>query len=696
MCAMKSTPRTIYRGIQDVSGRVPTPSAPERPTHLPKVWFFAKEGPTEPMLVAADAIANIYNPDSFDERGKFTTHATILMNQFIGAGNGVMCHRVIDPKAKPPAGYRLCADVLETELPEYERNADGTFVLDATGNPVPTGNVINGREVKFVVEPIGVDVDGATLFGRGQQRAGDRTDGTNQSIRVPIYDSQVNFQGSYGNDIANRFWAPDQNSLDPVNVDFIAKYKAYPFRFVMLRRGTPIATPGIVSSVYGEQYVEVTLKPDLVDTDTGIGKYLGTDVIPRYQDLDSTEVGPQYSPIGRIHVYENYLADLIQELYETEYAAQPAGIDSDFDGSEDEQYKFNLLGGVHSSGAPYSTYHIVSDETNAQRMSELSNIYCVGGDDGEISNAMLDDLIDLHVNGYADENSELQTHALYPESIIYDSGSRLSTKYNLIKFIAVRKDTSVVLSCHQADGDVLTAAEESSLAVTLRTRLRLYPESNFYGTDTVRGVIVGRSGKLLNSHYKKELPITIELAYKSAQYMGAGNGVWDSKYAFDREPNNQLQLFKNLNVKTTSARVRNKDWDNGMVWVEPFDTRAFFFPGIRTVYSDDTSVLTSYFNMLICVELEKIGGLVHRKLSGAQGMTAAQVIDFVEREINKEVSARNNFDNRVVVQPVVTITDQDASNGFSWTTVIKVFMPNMVTVQTLSIQSNRINDLAAA
>lgn len=696
MSTMKSTPRTIFRGIQDVSGRVASSSAPERPTHLPKVWFFAKEGPTEPMLVAADAIANTYNAESFDERGKFTTHATILMNQFISAGNGVMCHRVISPDAAPPAGYRLWVDLLETELPEYERNTDGTFKLDQVGNFIPTGDTIPGRKAKFVVEPIGVDVDGASLFGRANQKAGDQTDGTTQSVRIPLFDAQVNFQGSYGNDIANRFWAPDQNSTDPVSADFIAKYKAYPFRFVMLRRQNAIATPGIVPSVFGEQYVEMTLKPELVDADTGLGKYLGTDVVARYQDLDSTELAAQYSPIGRIHVYDNHVGALVKSLYDAEMAYPGATVDSDFDGSEDEEFKFNLLGGFHSSGVPYFTYQVVADETNAQRMSELSNIYCVGGSDGTISNAALDDLVDLYVDGYADENSDLQTQALYPESIIYDSGHRLSTKYNLIKFISVRKDTAVVLSCHQADGDVLTAAEESSLAVTLRTRLRLYPESNFYGTDTVRGVIVGRSGKLLNSNYKKELPITIELAYKSAQYMGAGSGVWDSKYAFDREPNNQLTMFKDLNVKTTSSRVRHKDWDNGLVWVEPYDTRAYFFPGIRTVYSDDTSVLTSYFNMLICVELEKIGAATHRKLSGAQGMTAAQVIDFVERDINKQVSERNNFDNRVVVQPMVTITDQDATNGFSWTTVIKVSMPNMVTVQTLSIQSARLNDLTAA
>src|SRR5579872_5656777 len=84
--------------------------------------------------------------------------------------------------------------------------------------------------------------------------------------------------------------------------------------------------------------------------------------------------------------------------------------------------------------------------------------------------------------GYADPNNILQNTAKYPESIIYDTGFPLATKKALCSFIAVRKDTSVVLCTYDTTGQVLTAAEESSMGVALKAYLQQYPESDYYGT----------------------------------------------------------------------------------------------------------------------------------------------------------------------------------------------------------------------
>jgi len=129
-------------------------------------------------------------------------------------------------------------------------------------------------------------------------------------------------------------------------------------------------------------------------------------------------------------------------------------------------------------------------------------------------------LVAREVSAYADPNSVLLDDAKYPESIIYDSGFPIATKHALCSFIAQRKDTAVVLSTHTVGGPALTAAEESSLAIALRTRLQMYPESEFYGTSTVRGMIVGRSGILLNSQYKHRLPLDLGNCCESSKVHG--------------------------------------------------------------------------------------------------------------------------------------------------------------------------------
>ncbi len=129
--------------------------------------------------------------------------------------------------------------------------------------------------------------------------------------------------------------------------------------------------------------------------------------------------------------------------------------------------------------------------------------------------------------------------------------------------ISIRKDTAVVLSTFDAGGPTLTASEDSSLAVALRTRAQMYPESDYFGTPVMRAMIVGRDGKLMNSQYTGRLPVSLELASKSARYMGAGNGKWKSGFNFDHAPMSEVEMFRDISATFTPASVRNKDWDAG-------------------------------------------------------------------------------------------------------------------------------------
>lgn len=251
-----------------------------------------------------------------------------------------------------------------------------------------------------------------------------------------------------------------------------------------------------------------------------------------------------------------------------------------------------------------------------------------------------------------------------------------------------------MLSTYSTVGSVLTASEESSMAVALKAYLQQFPESDYFGTPCMRGMVVPGSGTLTGSQYTKPLPLTLELASKSAAYMGAGNGKWKSGKSFDMTPGSEIDLFSNINVTFWPAQVRNTDWTNGMVGVELFERRKAYFPALKTIYDDDTSVLNSFFNMVAICYLEKIGDKARRTFSGVTSMTNGQLISAINKNVTNAVSGI--FDNRFKIVPVTTITGQDAQRGYSWKLVIQIYAPNMKTVGTLAIESYRIDQPASS
>ncbi len=302
------------------------------------------------------------------------------------------------------------------------------------------------------------------------------------------------------------------------------------------------------------------------------------------------------------------------------------------------------------------------------------------------------ELVAQRVSEYADPNSNLMDTAVHVESIIYDSGFAIETKMALCKFISERKDTAVVLSTYDVDGEPMTAAQELSVAVALRTRLQSYPESEYYGTAVMRGVIVGRYGTLRNSQYGKKLPLTLELASKAADMMGSGNGIWNAELLFDKAPNNEVTMFDNVNVTYTPASVRNQEWEEGLNWVQSFSRKNLFFPAIKTVYDNDTSVLNSFFTMMACVELQKVGERVWREFTGSVALTDAQLVDRVNRRVEQLTVGR--FASMFKIVPAAYISDADKARGYSWTLPIKIFANNMRSIMTLSVQAYRMSDYA--
>ena len=686
-------------GTQDLSGRPPVREPVAIPTHCPKVYTFAQKGPVgKPTLAVGAGRSVLFGEKSFDVRSPYATHATVYANAFNQEGNACMYERVVPTDAGPEANLLLSLDVLPTNVDDYERNSDGSVKLNGSGQPIVVGTPIPGFKVKWVVSYINT-VTGMNDFGAATITAGDQVDGATTSQRYPVMQFKAGVGADYNN-CGIRLWAPASANGVPFDKRIMSREKVYPIRAAVIRRDTKLNTSKVVSTIFGEQSILTTLKSDVLNPLTDGRMSIDQIFVDAYQEITDTRYVPQYGDFSEIKVYRNNLQTLLTMFYAAEKAyndaaAPSASIKTDFPSAPGivagDEWLFNVLSGVSSEAYPYHTFQLVTGGGSV-RLSENTNIYASGSTDGTMTEANFNAIVASRVAEYLDPNSMIHNTALNVESILYDSGFDLDTKYALCSFISNRKDTFVNLSTYEAGGQTLTASEDNSLAIALRTRLQMYPESDYFGTAVMRGMVMGRSARIRSSQYTKRVSPLYEVAVKSARYMGASNGIWKAGKDFDGAPGSILDYLYDVSVPYTPVSVRNRDWDAGLNWVQSYDMKSNFFPALKTVYNDDTSVLNSYFTALIICEVNKVCERAWRYFSGNSKLTNAQLANRMDEFIRNAVSGR--FDDRVIIEPETFYTAGDEQRGYSWSTRVKVYANNMRTVMTSFVQAYRMSDYA--
>lgn len=688
-----AAPQHLALGIYDGSGRQVDIVPEALPTHLPKFYIFAEQGDTKPVLVSGAGLMNTFGDNTFKVRSPYFNHATALLRIINSAGNMCMVQRVVPDDAGPKPTLRLSLDVLETQLPDYERDQDGNVRYDQMGNPIELSTFSTGYLCAWITEVIEPDSNGIVPVGGGVVKDGYQTDPNTSTISklYPILDLQVPYIGSAGNNNGIRIFAPTQNELNGIDLAILQNEKAYPFRMQMIQREDENSVGRVVNTPAGSQHVDFVFKPEVVDRRFGEFPLSISDVvIDSYQSVDVPGYLDRLGPFKDQFTYYDNIERLTALFYAAEMTSY--GFDGDFTGEADEAYRFNFVSGTHSNGTPYRHFRINSSLPESHSLNRNSVAYAGGGSDGTMNNAVFAQLVGEQLKRYADVYDEVLDDARNVESIFYDSGFPLSTKYDLMKFIALRKDTFVVLSVFDADGTAYTAEQETSLALALKTMAQMYPESEFFGTKTCRAMIVGRSGIHTGTDYKKRVPLTFELAEKAANFMGAGNGRWDMQARFDHAPGSIVERMNKINVTYTPVPVRHRDWDNGLVWVQSYDRERVHFPALQTVYDDDTSILNNFVTAMVCVDLQKIGARLTRYFQGAT-LTNGQLKERTERLFRDWT--KDKYSEHYTVEPETVITGLDEQRGYSWFTRAKLWGPNMKTVGIYTVEAYRADDLVA-
>jgi hypothetical protein len=722
MQIINAAPKSYLLGVKDESGAALVVEQEQLPTHLPHIYSYTERGVTLPQVVIGDSATRLYGANSFDLRGKFATHQTLIYQACSAAGNSVLLQRVIPTDAPPPASLVLWADILEEAVYQYERNLDGSFkkdgstgqlipILDGGGAPVtvpgytckwvtsslPQVNALGETITQTMIDDYNagdtsIDIfPVANLIGSLSPVTGDRVNSTTSttSTRYPIRELEVNHQGSYGNRYGIRLWPATAKSSTPADETVVADNNAFLYSLQIVYKADEKSSPTITSTLTSEQYIQFADKEGAINSKVDQELWLDLNIIDAWQSLDTPGQIPLYGPFGRFHNYYDNIVEIATLIQGTEVTQNP-----DFPSDVDSAYMVNTLTGVDIEGIPYFSYQVLGPSQGGILLNEFSTIWATGGGDGTMTNAAFDSLVATQLTGYGDLEAHLLDGAKYPSSIMYDSGFTLETKKKLFIPMSRRKDMFTVVSTQDISEPANTPSEESSLAIALQAAARLYPESEIYGTATCRAAIVGHAGKLLGSQWRGIAPLTVELASKFSAYMSSGTGIWNSALAPDQAPNNQVATFRDVNSTWKSDAVRSRDWTNGLIWVQSFDRRNLFFPALQTVYPDDTSVLNNIFNAFIAIDLEKVCNQSWAELTGNAKLTSDQFIERSDELIKDKV--KNKYDGRVVIVPRTFISAGDTARGYSYSCEVTMYANTMKTVAQFTIVARRRDDLTTA
>lgn len=738
----KGTPQAVLLGIKDISARTPLPEIDTVPQHLPQVYVLTERGDTNPDVVGGTAFNEIYGGYSLDYSSPFANHATVLLSKLFSAANLCLVQRVELPGAAT-AMIRITAEVIPTELPLYQRNDVGEIEYEADPINGPQAVVESTITGARVVWHIGTDLYTAEqrAYGLARVSTGARLgdtkgiDGITQlstfgseteSTLFPVADLKANSFGEFGNRVGFKFEAPHADSTSPANVSLVESVKAFIYRFTLVERARANSTYNVVSTAGQDTSLEVTLKENVVNPRLNTQMSMSDIFIPAYEVTNSTATQTAKGPFGECHVYEDSLNRLLTlltqggELGGIEIAGEKDYDDAavmygrNFAFAEDvNKHLLNPFTGHDYNNIPYHAFTV----DNSQLFGGVSFAngavhYATGGSDGLIydQNGNPDRLANLkafdlavrnEMENWGDLDATMLDAAMYPVSTLWDTGFSLDTKKAMLIPMSKRKDLYVVLST-EAVADFVdpsldsswqympqnSLAEEISIGAILATTAQLYPESELYGTGTCRCVIVGQSGKLADGTWAGWLPLTIDLAYKVARYMGAADTFWKAAYAFDKSPTNQVTMFTKVNNTYRNIANANRSWDANIIYVQNYSRERLYYPAFQTVYTDDTSVLNSLLTMAACCYLERVAQSTWRDITGGE-YTREQVVDRSNRLITERTEGR--FDGRYVITPNTYHSKADENRGYSYSADILIQAPSMVTVGQFTIVADRLD-----
>lgn len=683
---VNAAPHNYPLGTSDRSGRVLNDGDNPIAQFIPKLYTFAQRGDEVEQLVDRLSAISVFGDKTFDLRSPYATHTTVFANAHFLRRGVAMVKRLIPDDAKTlKSNLTLWIEIMPATIDDYQRNSIGHIVYDlVTGNPVVTGTVA-GYKVKFVVTSASTPLE----FSQIGMRTPVVGDMGATSMRYPIMDMVYRNYGKDGDDVGFRLM-PYGGTRNDTATSLMKNERAYPLRMAFIRRTDPIRSPSPYYNLMGDLEYSFSVKPDAVDPLTDLSVYLSEAYERNYIDLETPLQPKQYGLFDNFSLYDDNIETVLGLLHGVEAPQiQPY---HDFTSSVDDIYLLNFVTATNVNGAPYRAIQFVDDATSI-RLGINTNVFMRNGLDGTLDDDTFNTLVQNELLRYGDINDSIMDMVVNVESTFVDTGFNMATKMLVPTFIHQRPDTNFILSTHIHGAGPLTKTQESDIAGALHARAALAPESDYFGTPALRGAIVGGSIRVTDKKWRHRVAMSIDFALKATVCMGASTGRWDAGSMLDVYPFNRVTFGFDISIPYLPLAAKHKLWDVGLIWAIPDDRDSYIYPHAKTVYTDDTSVLTSFINMFCVCDLNKVANMAWRRTTGNASLTDDALLEHVNRLVNEKVAYR--YGGRVVIIPEAQYTRRDILRGYSWILPIKVYMNNMKTVQASYIEVFRMSDLEA-
>lgn len=709
---LNGVPMTWFPGTKDESTRSIPYVAPQIPMHLPLMFTLAPKGPLKGVLATGSTAANLFGDEIFDLKGKFTTINTPFMNLMNDYANPMVIQRLVPETAAAEANLVLCLEVLRTpHYKEYAQNAfNGARRVDENNafvfqDDVPEeGIYMQWRLVNLSKGGQAIEInDWETDITKVNIRPtlAHRNDPETKATVYPIMGIRAQWIGSYGNNIGVRIYKDETKLAQHI----YNHQKAQLYKIEFVERSNERDAPSIITTRYGEQTVQFSFKEGAFNSQAGNESIDISEILFDRYNVEAQGSRPaQYGPFKDIYIFQDNLKKVLQEAFEVE---QTLGGEQEFQGilPKDGYHMFDIVSGKNSRGADYKRVQVRNLLGNAESLIGESNVslgrevvhYLGGGDDGiregENINVLFDKLVREQLANFGNLQSPYLDMGQYPIRQFYDAGYTTETKAVIFRLLEKRQDINVTLSCLDLvnnNKQTNNAIQENSIGRVLATTARRYLESEMFGTPVMRALIIPQDMQLLNEpRYKKHVPMTIEVARMRAQYMSDPNGM-RTGYGYDRPPYNHVVLGKNVSNVYANAAVREEQWGNAMSFFIHKTDKVVFCPGLRTVYTNETSILTSDINMQIVCDIDYICFQVWTELTGST-MSEDELIETSNRLIADRV--RGRYDGRVVIVPNTHLSLLDEARGYSWSCQVDLYGANMRTVAKSWVVTHRLKDL---
>jgi len=378
----------------------------------------------------------------------------------------------------------------------------------------------------------------------------------------------------------------------------------------------------------------------------------------------------------------------------------PTNVQFEFEDGVDG-YGINILTGVDpSSGNHYQRLVVTENATQlaaliaadadhdyvVASMLQDTNYYLTGGVDGTFDTdgeeayitALLAGTLANPDGSYAD----LEDASHYPFNYLFDVGYSLALKKKLIAFTGTTRDDVRASVGAYIPGETNDAATNIDTGLTLRNYGILQRESVAMGTEGCRTSVWAQGGKLIADPTNRWYPTSVWDAYVHAKFMNRQS----IQEVPEGLPNSAVTLFSELNWVPSSEAVKEVLWNSGLNYTQYYDMSRQHFPAIRTVYNNDTSVLTNNTFIDAVVFAKQAARARWHQYSG-MATPFAQLSAAINRDVTADI--QRIFNGRYEFDVTVYQTAEDQRLGFVARILLNVTSPGTNRVWAVHFVANR-------